>query len=86
VEKRMTEDYVESPASKLMSQAIELAIAEESPFPERAAFVNADTPSTEQELELVSKFDTDVVLVFPDGSSQIIELEEMLSARAPEAA
>jgi hypothetical protein len=31
-------EYKESPAGKVMSEAIELAIAEESPYPEQALF------------------------------------------------
>ena len=41
----MTADSNRSPAAKVMDEAIELALEGRSPFPERAAFIDADTPS-----------------------------------------
>ena len=42
----------DSPAGRALSEAIELAIAEESPYPDAAMFINADTPFTEREIAM----------------------------------
>jgi hypothetical protein len=46
----MTSRNGKSPAGKVMDEAIELAIAEESPYPETAMFLDADRPYTEREM------------------------------------
>lgn len=76
----------DSPAGKVMDEAIELAIAEESPYPEQAFFLDAHTPHAEREMERVARDGYSVVLVSPDGSIQIIAPEEILGdASVPEA-
>lgn len=64
-----------SPASKVMHEAIELAIAEESPYPEAAMFIDADTPYTER--EIMQAFDKGLaaVVVSEDGDIQIVRPE-----------
>ena len=52
-----------------MNEAIELAIAEESPFPEASAFINADTPSTEREIAKAFSEGFAAVVVAGDGST-----------------
>ena len=74
----MSEEYRESPASKVMSEAIELAIAEESPYPEQALFLNAGTPHADREMERAARDGYSVVLVSADGDIQIIAPEEIL--------
>lgn len=74
----MSERQDESPASKVMSEAIELAIAEESPYPEEAVFVNADMPYTDCEIDRAGRKGYSVVLVSPGGEIQIIASEEIL--------
>jgi hypothetical protein len=71
-------EYRESPASKVMSEAIDLAIAEESPYPEQALFLNADVPFVHREMERAARDGYSVVLVSPDGDIQIIAPEEIL--------
>ncbi|HEV3320683.1 MAG TPA: hypothetical protein VG147_00645 [Solirubrobacteraceae bacterium] len=36
----------DSPAMRVMEEAIELAIEERSPYPDRAVFINVDGPRT----------------------------------------
>jgi len=42
-------DLKRSPAAKVIDEAIDLAIEGRSPFPDRAAFIDAGTPSAGQE-------------------------------------
>jgi hypothetical protein len=42
----MSTNNGDSPAVRVMKEAIELAIEERSPYPERAVFINADGPRT----------------------------------------
>ena len=64
-----------SPASEVMHEAIELAIAEKSPYPEASKFIDADTPYTER--EIADAFDKGLaaVVVSADGSIRIIPIE-----------
>lgn len=78
----MSEEYRESPASKVMSEAIELAIAEESPFPEQALFLDAGTPYTDREMERAARDGSSVVLVSADGDIQIVAPEEILRGKS----
>jgi hypothetical protein len=61
--KTMTADSHRSPAAKVMDEAIELALEGRSPFPERAAFIDADTPSTGHDIERAADEGLSVVLV-----------------------
>ena len=76
----------DSPASKVMDEAIELAIAEESPYPEEAMFVNADTPHADREIDYAGQQGHSVVLVSPNGEIQIIAAEEIVGRSGSEAA
>lgn len=71
----------DSPAGKVMDEAIELAIAEESPYPEQAFFLDAHTPHAEREMERAARDGSSVVLVSPDGEIQIIAPEEILGGQ-----
>ncbi len=62
-----------------MNEAIELAIAEESPYPEAAWFLDADTPYTEREIARAFSGGFAVVLVSEDGSIQVIRPEAAAS-------
>lgn len=85
MEGSVKDEYRESPASKVMSEAIELAIAEESPYPEEAVFINADTPYTDGEIERAGRIGYSAVLVSPDGDVQIIAPEEIAGRSAGDA-
>jgi len=84
----MTKDYVESPASRVMSEAIDLAIEERSPYPERSTFINADTPAPyrERAMRRAAQEGQFVVLVSPDCSTRVIAPEEVLGAGTGDAA
>jgi hypothetical protein len=72
----------DSPAGKAMSEAIELAIAEESPYPEAAFFIDADTPYMEREMARASDWGYAAVLCFADGSVQVIPSSQPVSRPA----
>jgi hypothetical protein len=65
-----------SPAGMVMDEAIELAIAGDSPYPEAAWFLNADWPSTERVMKTAFEEGLPVVLVAADGSTRTVWPEE----------
>lgn len=60
-------------AAKVMGEAIELAIEGHSPYPERAAFVDADTPTAGREIQRAAGEGLAVVLVSGDGKISILD-------------
>jgi len=68
----MGSDYVETPAERAMNEAIELGILGNSPYPERAAFVDADSSHAGLEIKQYADEETPVVLVAADGSSRVL--------------
>ena len=64
----MSTDKTDSPAAKVMDEAIELAIEERSPYPEKAAFIDADRPYASGEIRRAADEGRAVVLVYADGS------------------
>lgn len=72
LEKAMSIDSERSPAAKVMDEAIELAIAGRSPYPERAAFIDADTASAGHEIKRAADEGLPVVLVAEDGSTRVL--------------
>lgn len=77
-----------SPASEVMSEAIDLAIEERSPFPERSFFLDADVPLARREPEMkrAAREGTSVVLVFPDRSTHTLSPEEILGPESANSA
>jgi len=73
--KTMTVESDRSPAAEVMDQAIELAIGGRSPYPERAAFIDADTPSAGHDIERAADEGLSVVLVSADGSTRVLRPE-----------
>lgn len=65
-------DLTDSPAMRVMEEAIELAIEERSPYPERAAFINADLPMTDAAVKRAFDDDKAAVLVSADGSTRVL--------------
>jgi hypothetical protein len=61
-----------SPAAKVMDEAIELAIDERSPYPEKAAFIDADEPSVGVEIRRAADEGRAIVLVAADGSTRTL--------------
>lgn len=68
-------DKLKSPATRVMREAIELAIEERSPYPEKAAFIDADEPSVGAEIRRAADEDRAIVLVSADGSTRILRAE-----------
>lgn len=67
----MSTNRSSSPAAKVMDGAIELAIEERSPYPEKAAFVDADTPYVGTEIRRAADEGRAVVLVAAEtGAAQ----------------
>lgn len=77
-----------SPASQVMSEAIDLAIEERSPYPERALFLDVDVPEAAREPEMRRAADegTSVVLVSSDFSTRVLSPEEILGSGSADAA
>jgi len=73
-----------SAAGRLMSKAIDLAIEEKSPFPDRAVFVDVDTPVEQREAAMgrAARDGMSVVLVSPDLTAQVVSPEQILERDA----
>jgi hypothetical protein len=76
---KMSTNNGDSPAVRVMKEAIELAIEERSPYPERAVFINADGPRTGVAIRRAVDEDRAVVLVAADGSARILRAEPVHS-------
>jgi hypothetical protein len=61
-----------SPAAKVMDEAIDLALEGRSPYPDRAAFIDADMASAGHEIKRAADEGLPVVLVAADGSSIVL--------------
>jgi hypothetical protein len=75
MDEAMTADSKPSPAAEVMDEAIDLAIEGRSPYPERAAFVDADAPSAGHDIERAADEGLSVVLVSADGSTRVLKPE-----------
>jgi hypothetical protein len=75
MEESMTADSKRSPVAKVMDEAIDLAIEGRSPYPERAAFVDAGAPSAGHDIERAADEGLSVVLVSADGSTRVLKTE-----------
>lgn len=71
----------ESPTAKAMDRAIDLAIEGDSPYPEHAAFVNADSPHAGREITRSLDEGYAVVLVSADGRERIITAKTLAASR-----
>lgn len=72
MKKAITAVSKRSPVAQVLDEAIDLAIEGRSPFPERAAFIDADAPSAGHDIERATDECLAVVLVSADGSTQIL--------------
>ena len=61
-----------SPAAQVMDEAIDLAIEERSPCPEKATFVDAKEPSGGAEIRRAADEGRAIVLVAADGSNRTL--------------
>lgn len=65
----------DSPAGRVMSEAIELDIEGRSPYPKRASFIDADASYVGKEICRSVEEDMAIVLVEADGSTLILRAE-----------
>ena len=71
----------DSPAGRVMDEAIELDIKGCSPYPKRATFIDADTPYVSSEIRRAVAEDYAIVLVDADGSSLTLRAEPQRAPR-----
>ena len=71
----MSTDTNSSPAGKVMDEAIDLAIEGRSPYPEKAAFIDADVPTAGHAIQRAADEGRSVVLVSADGSTRVLRPE-----------
>jgi hypothetical protein len=69
---KKTESIERRPAAKVMDEAIDLAIKGRSPYPDRAAFIDADAASAGREIKRAADEGLAVVLVAGDGSFRVL--------------
>ena len=62
----------QSPAGKVMDEAIELDIEGCSPFPEHSMFIDEDSPHLLEEIKLAAAEGAAIVLVAADCSTEIL--------------
>jgi hypothetical protein len=64
----MSKSKDKSPAARVMDEAVELAIEERSPYPEKAAFLDADEPTVGADIRRAADEGRAIVLVAADGA------------------
>lgn len=68
----MSADPKRSLAAKVMDEAIDFAIEGRSPYPEKAAFIDADAPLAGHAIERAADGGLAIVLVSADGSTRVL--------------
>jgi sirohydrochlorin ferrochelatase len=63
----------QTPAGRVMSEAIRRAINGRSPYPDDAAFIDAGTPTTNRAIQHAEADNCAIVLVDPDGGTRILD-------------
>ena len=71
----------DSPAGRVMSEAIELDLEGRSPYPKRASFIDAEAAYVGKEIRRAVAEDMAIVLVEADGSTLTLWTEPMLDRR-----
>jgi hypothetical protein len=64
-----------SPAGHVMDEAIELALEGRSPYPDKSAFIDADSAHAGHEIRRAADEGRAVVLVAADGSTRVLRPE-----------
>lgn len=72
-----SEPLEQSPAGRVMDEAMRLAIEERSPYPERCLFIDAEGPHLGREICRAVDDDMAVVLVSRDGSVRVLRPEPL---------
>lgn len=70
-----TQSNGDSPAGRVMDEAIELDIEGRSPYPKRATFLDADAPYVGKEIRRAVDDGYAIVLVEADGSTRTLRAE-----------
>jgi hypothetical protein len=65
----------DSPAGRVMDEAIELDLEGRSPYPKRASFIDADSPHVGRAIHRAVDNDMAIVLVEEDGSTLTLRAE-----------
>lgn len=81
-----TKRAADRPASRLMDEAIELAVKDKSPYPSPALFLDHDAPSVADQIAEAFDEQISVILVWPDLSSRVLQPGDQIPAPAPSAA
>jgi hypothetical protein len=71
----MSENNANSPAARVMSEAIELAIEGRSPYPDDATFIDAGAAWAGEEISKAAEAGRAVVLVSADGTARVLRAE-----------
>ena len=64
-----------TPAARAINEAIELAIEGQSPYPDTAAFIDAETPGAAEAMNNAVDEGRAVVLAYADGSTRVLRAE-----------
>lgn len=64
-----------TPAARAMDEAIELAIEGRSPYPETAAFIDAEAPGAVEAIKKAADEGRAVVLAYADGTTRVLRAE-----------
>lgn len=70
----------ESPTAKAMDRAIDLAIEDQSPYPEHAAFIDAESPHAGHEITRAFDEGYAVVLISADGRERVITAKTLAAS------
>jgi hypothetical protein len=76
---RTTKNNGDSPAGRVMNEAIELDLEGRSPYPKRASFLDADVPYLGEAIRRAVDDDRAIVLVEADGSTRTLRAEPVRS-------
>ncbi len=71
----LTTDDKRTPAARAMDEAIELAIEGRSPYPDTAAFIDAEAPGAVDAIKNAVDEGRAVVLAYADGSTRVLRAE-----------
>jgi hypothetical protein len=71
----LTADDRRTPAARAMDEAIELAIEGRSPYPDTAAFIDAEAPGAVEAIKKAADEGRALVLAYADGSTRVLRAE-----------
>lgn len=62
----------DSAAARVFSDALDLAMEDKSPFPDRSTFIDADSPKLSRAIEAAAEDGQHAVVVSADGDTRVI--------------